>query len=175
MVGWLWLPLTAAGVIAWATVYFRRATRTEAGRKRLLPLLRPVMRVMNPRVKRAVERRESPFGVLHHIGRRSGAAYHTPVAVGRTPGGVFVPLMYGPGTDWCRNIVAAGRCTLTFDGQELALTAPEVVPASVAEAQLPAETLRRWRGQGIAHYLSLAYAPRIEPERAPAASASGWG
>jgi hypothetical protein len=64
--------------------------------------------------------------------------------------------------------LAAGRCALTFDGKELALTAPEVVPPGVAEAQLPAETLREWQGHGIAHYLSLKYAPRVEGERAPA-------
>jgi deazaflavin-dependent oxidoreductase (nitroreductase family) len=116
------------------------------------------MRVMNPRVIRAVERRESAFGVLHHRGRRSGASYHTPVAVGRTSDGVLVPLMYGARTDWCRNILAAGSCTLTFDGEDLALTAPEVVLAQVAESQLSAETLKEWQGQGIARYLKLLFA-----------------
>ena len=160
MYGWLWLPLALALATAGGTVYVRRAMRHEAGRRRLLPLLRPVMRVMNPRVRRAVDRRESPFGVLHHRGRRSGAAYHTPIAVGRRPGGVLVPLMYGPGTDWCRNVLAAGRCTLTFEGAEVALTDPRVVPARVAEAHLTAETRREWQGLGVARYLSLTYAPR---------------
>ena len=170
MYGWRWLALSMALAIVSATVYISKALRNEAGRVRLLPVLRPVMRVMNPRVLRAVERRESPFGVLRHVGRRSGAAYHTPVAVGRTPDGVLVPLMYGPGADWCRNILAAGRCTLTFRGEEAALTAPEVVLPGVAEPQLPAETLREWRGQGIAHYLSLKYAPRVAGAAAPAAA-----
>jgi deazaflavin-dependent oxidoreductase (nitroreductase family) len=152
-------------------MYFRRAVRSEAGRIHLLPALRPVMRVMNPRTVRAVARRQSPFSVLHHVGRRSGVEYHTPVAAARTSDGVLVPLMYGPGTDWCRNILAAGRCTLTFDGEELALAAPEVVRAAVAEPQLPAETQQRWLGQGIEHYLSLRYAPAVESGAAPASRA----
>jgi deazaflavin-dependent oxidoreductase (nitroreductase family) len=149
-------------VIAAASTYFGRAVKTEAGRIRLLPVLRPVMRLMNPRTIRAVERRQSPFGVLHHVGRRSGVEYHTPVAAARTSEGVLVPLMYGPDTDWCRNILAAGHCTLTFDGEELALTAPQVVRAAIAEPQLPAEVQQRWLGQGIEHYLSVSYAPAVE-------------
>ena len=158
MNGWVWVlvGLTVLGVVgAGGRAYFRTAIRNEAGRKRLLPLLRPVMRVMNPRVMRAVERRESPFGVLHHVGRRSGAARHTPIAVGRTPTGVAIPLMYGPGTDWCRNVLAAGRCTVMFEGEELALTQPRVAPASAVEEQLAPETLREWQGMGIARYLLL--------------------
>ena len=71
---------------------------------------------------------------------------------------MLVPLMYGSGTDWCRNILAAGHCTLTFDGQELALVAPSVIGAAIAEPQLPAETQQKWLGQGIEHYLSLKHA-----------------
>jgi deazaflavin-dependent oxidoreductase (nitroreductase family) len=162
------LVLCATLLIASASVYLRRAVTSEAGRIRLLPLLRPVMRVMNPRTIRAVERRRSPFGVLHHVGRRSGAQYHTPVAAARTSDGVLVPLMYGPDTDWCRNILAAGHCRLTFDGEELALTAPHVVRAAVAESQLPPEAQQRWLGQGIEHYLSLKHAAPAEVGAAPA-------
>jgi hypothetical protein len=125
--------LFATLVIESASIYFRRAVRSEAGRIHLLPALRPVMRVMNPRTARAVERRQSPFGVLHHVGRRRVSNTTPPVAAARTSDGVLVPLMYGPGTYWCRNILAAGRCTLTFDGEELALAAPEVVRAAIAE------------------------------------------
>jgi hypothetical protein len=52
--------------------------------------------------------------------------------------------MYGPGTDWCRNILAAGHCTLTFDGEALVLAGPDVIRAAIAEPQLPAEVQQRW-------------------------------
>ena len=156
----LWLPVSITLAIGSAAVWVSALLRTETGRRRLFPGLRLIMRVMNPRIVRAVERGESPFGVLHHVGRRSGRRYDTPVAVGRTPDGVVVPLMYGPGTAWCHNILAAGECTLTFAGEDMVLTAPEVITPPVADAQLSAETLREWRGQGIAHYLSLKNASR---------------
>ena len=156
----LWLALLIAVSIGSATMRVSAMLRTERGRRRLFPVLRLIMRVMNPRMIRAVERGESPFGVLHHIGRRSGISYDTPVAVGRTADGVIVPLMYGPATAWCCNILAAGQCTLTFGGEEMVLTAPEVITPPVAEARLSAETLREWHGQGMAHYLSLKDARR---------------
>jgi deazaflavin-dependent oxidoreductase (nitroreductase family) len=154
--GLLLLMVLALGC---ASVYVRNGLRSEAGRKRLLPLLRPLMRVINPRVVRAVERRQSDFGVIHHIGRRSGASYHTPVDVARTSEGVLICLPYGPETDWCRNVLAAQRCTLTVDGDELALTAPEVVLAPAVEQQLTPEKLRQWEREGIAHCLSLKHVP----------------
>ena len=80
-------------VLAAASMYFGRAVKSEAGRIRLLPVLRPVMRLMNPRTIRAVERRQSPFGVLHHVGRHSGVEHRTPVAAARTSEGVLVPRM----------------------------------------------------------------------------------
>jgi len=156
----LWLALLIAVSIGSATMRVNAMLRTERGRRRLFPVLRLIMRVMNPRMIRAVESGESPFGVLHHVGRRSGISYDTPVAVGRTAEGVIVPLMYGPGTAWCRNILAAGQCTLTFEGEEMVLTAPEVITPPNAEARLSAETLHEWHGQGMAHYLSLVDARR---------------
>jgi deazaflavin-dependent oxidoreductase (nitroreductase family) len=154
-----WLLLVTVIALGCASVYVRNALRTESGRKRLLPLLRPLMRVINPRVVRAVERRESEYGIVHHIGRRSGVTYHTPVDVAQTSDGVLISLPYGPETDWCRNVLAAHQCRLTVNGDELALTAPEVVLAPAARAQLAPKKLRQWESEGIAHYLSLEYAP----------------
>ena len=68
----LWFLLLVMMALGGAAVYVMSALRTEAGRKRLFPLLRPLMRVINPRVVRAVERRQSSFGLVHHIRRRSG-------------------------------------------------------------------------------------------------------
>jgi deazaflavin-dependent oxidoreductase (nitroreductase family) len=109
--------------------------------------------VINPKILRAVARGESNYAVVHHVGRRSGTTYQTPVEAYRTAEGILILLPYGPVTDWCRNVLAAGHCTVTVDGQDLALSAPEVVQAGVAEARVPADVARRWHRQGIAHYL----------------------
>ena len=153
---WLRPLLAIAGVaVSVAALVFIGFFR-EGGRQRLLPLLRPLMkRVINPKTLRAVARGESNYAVVHHVGRRSGRAHETPVEAYRTAEGALILLPYGPVTDWCRNVLAAGRCTVTLDGQDLALGAPEVVPANFAEARVQEGVARRWHRQGIAHYLWL--------------------
>jgi deazaflavin-dependent oxidoreductase (nitroreductase family) len=166
-----WLgPLLAIAVVAGSAValvnigFFH-----EAGRQRLLPVLRPLLKgVINPQTLRAAARGETKYAVVHHVGRRSGTAYQTPVEAHRTAEGTLILLPYGSVTDWCRNVLAAGQCTVTVHGRDLVLTAPVVVPAIVAEARVPAEVARRWHREGIAHCLWLKDAPPIEVEVEPA-------
>ena len=154
MNAWLASVLAIAVVVGSVVALVILAFFHETGRQQLLPLLRPLIkRVINPQTLRAVARGESNYAVVYHVGRRSGSSYQTPVEAYRTAEGMFILLPYGPITDWCRNVLAAGQCTVTVDGQHLALSAPEVVPASVAEARVPADVARRWHQQGIAHYL----------------------
>ena len=67
------------------------------------------------------------FGVVIHHGRRSGRAYRTPVNVFRRPGGVLIALTYGPGSDWVRNVLAEGGCTLETHGRHFRLRDPRLV------------------------------------------------
>jgi deazaflavin-dependent oxidoreductase (nitroreductase family) len=66
------------------------------------------------------------FGVLVHTGRKTRRRYRTPVNVFRRPGGYVVALTYGPETDWVRNVLAAGGCTLETRGRRLRLTRPRL-------------------------------------------------
>jgi deazaflavin-dependent oxidoreductase (nitroreductase family) len=148
----------------------------EAGRQRLLPLLRPLMkRVINPKTLRAVARGESGYAVVHHLGRRSGRAYETPVEAYRTAEGTLILLPYGPVTDWCRNVLAAGHCMVTLEGQDMALRAPAVVSANFAEARVPEDIARRWHRQGIAHYLWLNSVTPAEVGVEPALASASAG
>lgn len=61
-------------------------------------------RVTN-RFMEPVARRFSNFAVIHHVGRKSGTEYATPVnwfAVDATT--MIVALTYGPRADWVRNL-----------------------------------------------------------------------
>lgn len=49
-------------------------------------------------------------------------------------------LVYGSGSDWVKNILAAGTATLTIQGDEVELAAPRVVTKDVAWPQLPPDT-----------------------------------
>ncbi len=74
------------------------------------------------------------WGVLRHRGRRSGREYSTPVAVITTPDAYFIGLPWGSGTDWVRNVRAAGRCTLRLRGRDHECTDPELVDKGAAAA-----------------------------------------
>jgi hypothetical protein len=153
---WLLLPLSLAGLIIAATVFVRVVLVREAARRRMFPVLRPLYKhVFNPPVLRAAARGDTTWGVVHHVGRRSGTAFATPIDAQRTPDGVLIPVVYGLRADWCRNILAAGHCGLTLNGQELALTEPRVVPIAEVLAQLSPEKARFWSGIGIEHCMSL--------------------
>ena len=69
----------------------------------------------------------SPLALVRHVGRRSGRVYATPVAVHRQGRLFFVPLTYGPAADWCRNVLAAGTCSMRLHGAELRLVEPRLV------------------------------------------------
>jgi deazaflavin-dependent oxidoreductase (nitroreductase family) len=66
------------------------------------------------------------FGVVHHVGRRSGRHYRTPVNVFRTPGGYVFALTYGSRAEWVRNVLAAGGCDLVTRGRRVRLTSPRL-------------------------------------------------
>jgi deazaflavin-dependent oxidoreductase (nitroreductase family) len=66
------------------------------------------------------------FGIVEHIGRRSGHAYRTPVNVFRVPDGIVIALTYGGDTDWVKNVLAAGGCSLQTGCRRIRLTAPRV-------------------------------------------------
>jgi deazaflavin-dependent oxidoreductase (nitroreductase family) len=67
------------------------------------------------------------FGVVVHRGRRSGREYRTPVNIFRIRGGLLVALTYGPESDWVRNVLTGGGCTLETRGHKLRLRNPRLV------------------------------------------------
>ncbi len=52
------------------------------------------------------------FGIITHVGRKSGRLYRTPVNVFKAPDGFFIALTYGPECQWAENVLAAGSCLL---------------------------------------------------------------
>ena len=71
------------------------------------------------------------FGILEHVGRRSGKTYRTPVTVysaevGGQPG-VAILLTYGPDRDWLKNLTAAGGGRMVRSGKSFGITNPRVV------------------------------------------------
>ena len=67
------------------------------------------------------------FGVVTHVGRKSGRRYRTPVNVFVVPDGYLIALTYGKDSDWVRNVLAAGGCDLQTRGRVRRLTGPEII------------------------------------------------
>jgi deazaflavin-dependent oxidoreductase (nitroreductase family) len=67
------------------------------------------------------------FGVVTHIGRKSGRRFRTPVNVFRAPGGFMIALTYGPNSQWVQNVLAAGEAELETRRAKYHLTSPTVV------------------------------------------------
>ncbi|HEY9378062.1 MAG TPA: nitroreductase family deazaflavin-dependent oxidoreductase [Jiangellaceae bacterium] len=84
-------------------------------------------RVVTNRVSSLVAGWLPGFGIVEHTGRRSGRTYRTPVNVFRTPGGYVIALTYGSNTDWVKNVLAAGGCSLTVRGEQVRLGDPRIV------------------------------------------------
>ncbi|HLZ26758.1 MAG TPA: nitroreductase family deazaflavin-dependent oxidoreductase [Chloroflexota bacterium] len=67
------------------------------------------------------------FGVVVHTGRQSGRQYRTPVNVFARRDGFVIALTYGPDSQWVRNVLASGGCTLETRGRRWRLTGPRLV------------------------------------------------
>lgn len=84
-------------------------------------------RIVTNRILGVFTPRVPGFGTIVHEGRRSGRAFRTPVNVFRVPEGYVVPLTYGPGADWVRNVLAADGCEVVTRGHGVRLTGPRIV------------------------------------------------
>ena len=66
------------------------------------------------------------FGVVLHVGRRSGRRHRTPVNVFRTPNGYLFALTYGSQAEWVKNVLDAGGCELVTRGRTELLGNPRM-------------------------------------------------
>lgn len=76
------------------------------------------------------------YAVVHHVGRSSGTAYTTPVAVVPTAdkGTILIGLPWGTKTNWARNVVAAGGSDLDWKGRVVHTEDPRIVDPVEATA-----------------------------------------
>jgi deazaflavin-dependent oxidoreductase (nitroreductase family) len=75
-------------------------------------------RLVTNRLARPLAMRAPGFGVVVHVGRKSGRVYRTPVNVFPAPDGYTVALTYGADAEWVRNVVAAGTVHRHFPTKE---------------------------------------------------------
>jgi deazaflavin-dependent oxidoreductase (nitroreductase family) len=82
--------------------------------------------VTNP-IVRHVAGRLPGFGIVAHVGRRSGQSYRTPVNLFHDGDHYVIALTYGRDSQWVRNVLAAGEADVETRGKRIHLVDPEVV------------------------------------------------
>lgn len=100
-------------------------------------------KVATNRVQMLWAPRIAPWGVVVHVGRRSGREYRTPVLASVSGATLTIALPYGVESDWVQNLLAANGGTFIRRRRELRLTEPEVVASSDVQApKLAAPAMR---------------------------------
>lgn len=104
-----------------------------------MPLPRWVARLNRRFVNRLMRplAQHPPFALLTHVGRRSGRSYRITINVFPRPGGFVFSLTYGAGTDWVKNLLAAGGARLRYAGADYRLTNPRIVGRPEAWSHIP--------------------------------------
>jgi deazaflavin-dependent oxidoreductase (nitroreductase family) len=86
------------------------------------------------------------FALVQHVGRRTGRHYETPVNVFVRPDRYVFALTYAE-TEWIKNVVAAGQCTIRTRRHNVQLANPERIHDPTRKlASLPARWILRLLG-----------------------------
>ena len=96
-----------------------------------------------------------PLAVVHHVGRKSGRSYRTPVVAFRSAAGFVIPMTYGRDVDWARNIASAHGCEIMQMAQRFSLRNPRIVAFKAAEPHLPAVARPALRAADFPGYVLL--------------------
>ena len=98
------------------------------------------------------------FGILTHVGRKSGRVYRTPVNVFRAPEQFIIALTYSSQSEWVKNVLAAGGCELKTRGKKHQLSAPKVV-RDPSRKRFPFPVRLVLRTVGANEYMELPKSP----------------
>ena len=77
------------------------------------------------------------YGLLIHVGRKSGKTYRTPLNVFKTADGYAIVLIYGRESDWLRNLIATNGADLVRLRRRYRLSNPRIVSGPEVVASLP--------------------------------------
>jgi deazaflavin-dependent oxidoreductase (nitroreductase family) len=158
------LTLVGALFLGLLTVLIAFVLGMRARSPRLLNAVRRTNRaIFNPLQMKSAGMPGAYASVIRHNGRTSGRPYETPVGAVATDDGFVIVLVYGPHTDWLKNVLASGSATIVNEGHTYRVDQPEVIPLEAAAAYLPANDQRNHRLFGVDQCLRVR---RVEPGRA---------
>jgi deazaflavin-dependent oxidoreductase (nitroreductase family) len=100
------------------------------------------------------------YSLVRHVGRTSGREYRNPVSAYPLGDGFVIAVLYGTGSQWVRNVMAAGRFDLRTKGRDHSLERPEIIPPIRALPAFPAYQRGMLRTRKIQDFV---WAHRAEP------------
>jgi deazaflavin-dependent oxidoreductase (nitroreductase family) len=103
------------------------------------------------------------FGILTHVGRKSGKVYRTPINVFRVANGFVIALTYSSQSEWVKNVLAARGCELKTRGKNYTLSAPTVV-RDPTRRRFPIPVRVVLRIVGADEYMELSSLQRLSSE-----------
>jgi deazaflavin-dependent oxidoreductase (nitroreductase family) len=116
----------------------------------------------------------SEIGAIEHVGRQSGIVRRTPVRPVPTPDGFRIVVPLATESQWARNVLAAGHCTLEWRGKVYELDEPQLLtPDACADLAQPV----RWLASRLGfrylrlHVLSDVPTTDVHEVASPAAAA----
>ena len=134
-------------VVAWAVETALTVWAWRSRNPRALHLIKHFNKqVLNPLMLR-FSGRSGLSAIVHHVGRRSGTPYATPV-IAHQAEDVIIPLPYGTDVDWLHNLMATGHAVVDLEGASLTVDQPTVVDIDDVIALLPATMVRTVRFNG---------------------------
>lgn len=126
-----------------------------------MPLPRSVARFNKRWTNRFMEplaRKAGGFAVVHHVGRKSGRSYSTPINTFPHQGHHLVALTYGPRADWYRNVLAC-PAKLETGGEFVPITGVRPLGRSEAAGSLPLPVRAITRAIGVRDFVLLEIGP----------------
>jgi deazaflavin-dependent oxidoreductase (nitroreductase family) len=131
------------------------------------PIVWVSKRWLNRRQMRSAGTPGAYAGVVRHVGRVSGRAYETPVTIVAADDAFLVALPYGTGTQWLRNVLAAGSATIVTEGHTHEVDRPELVPMETVADAFPESDRKTFR------LFKVDRALRLRRAESPAAAPDG--
>jgi len=123
---------------------------------RLARATRAVARFTAPLSRPLAGRRFFPlWAILHHRGRRSGREYAVPVAIRASADAFVIALPWGDRTQWVRNVIASGSCTIRWRGTDHTATHPRVIGTAEAASAFSSIQRRILRTAGVSSFVHL--------------------
>jgi len=137
---------------------------TPARPSRTLELLRAISRATAPVSRPLAGHRFLPlWAVLRHRGRRTGREYAVPVAIRVSDEAFVIALPFGERTQWVRNVLDAGSCTIRWRAADHPATDPIII--GVEQAAPAFSPSQRWilRRAGVSRFIHLSRVSEARP------------